>query len=658
MYVLIAVTVVFATIGVAFLFTPSKKVKRAQTSRNGKTVTSVHTDSKNLIHTFKTLTDVFKHATTRFYPGADVLGERIVDECNKIESNGKTFIKQTRTEYEWYDRDDIVDIVNSVSSCLKDHSRSTAAVFAETSRDWFLYAWSAFLSGRPLVTIYPNLGVDAVCGAVNETEATSILIDTSHIPVLKDLVDQGKIPTIRTVIFTGHDDDQYENGVYSNVVFRSLDSIEFFGKAEYPEIQPSDTAVIMYTSGSTGAPKGVVLTHENIVETLKGTTERFQITEDDVYISYLPLAHILGLVADLSVFVSGGKIGYSNPKTLVDGAQMLKTGVPGDVKELRPTLMSAVPLVLNRIKDSIEKKVAASGRGKDMFNWGYNYVKNGGSNPLIMAFLNTFVFSKIRDVTGGRVRLMLSGGAPLHPETHEFIKICFGCDVLQGYGLTETTGAATSLDPSSNGNAGVGSPIGNVAVRLVDWEEGGYTGESGEVWISGPSVCNGYYKRPEKNAEDFVTEDGVCWFKTGDIGTFDENNNLHIIGRKKSIVKLEHGEYVSISKVESKILESELVSNVCVHADSAHSWCVAIVVPNMSHIKSLVPDPSNEQIEELVTKELVGITKTLPGIERPKKFIVVNDEWTPDNGMLTPSLKLKPSSIYERYSANLEAAYA
>jgi len=657
MYALIAVTAIFATIGVAYIFVPSKK-KCIQTSRNGKTISSTRTKSNNLIHTFTTLSDVFKHATMRFYPGADVLGERTVEECDKIESNGKTFIKQTRSEYNWYDRDDIVSVVDSISSCLKDHGRSTAAIFAETSRDWFLYAWHAFLSGRPLVTIYPNLGIDAVCSAVNETEATSILIDTSHIPLLKNLVDQQKIPTINTVIFTGHDDDLYENGVYSNVVFRSLNSMRSVDEFEFPEVQPSDTAVIMYTSGSTGAPKGVVLTHENIVETLKGTTEHFQITEEDVYISYLPLAHILGLVADLSVFVSGGKIGYSNPKTLVDGAPMLKTGVTGDVKELRPTLMSAVPLVLNRIKGSIEKKVAASGRGKDMFNWGYNYVKNGGSNPIIRTFLNTFVFSKIRAVTGGRVRLMLSGGAPLHPDTHEFIKICFGCDVLQGYGLTETTGAATALDPSSNGNAGVGCPIGKVDVRLVDWEEGGYTGESGEVWISGPSVCSGYYKRPEKNAEDFVTEDGVRWFKTGDIGTFDEDNNLHIIDRKKNIVKLEHGEYVSISKVESKILESELVSNVCVHADSSHSWCVAIVVPNIAQIKSLISDPSDEQIQELVTKELTGLVKALPGIERPKKFIVVNDEWTPDNGMLTPSLKLKPSSIYKRYSTNLEAAYA
>jgi len=327
-------------------------------------------------------------------------------------------------------------------------------------------------------------------------------------------------------------------------------------------------------------PLGVVLSHANVLASMAGLVDAGDFTNKDVYLAYLPLAHIMEMAAEMVMLAIGAGIGYGSPQTLTDTGLKLAAGCRGDAPTLKPTLMVFAPAVLDRVRQAVQakfsaasptlKKLVAAGlaAGEREFHAG-----RCGST----FFYNALIFKKVQKLIGGRVRMMISGSAPLSRDTQIFMQTCFRCPLRQGYGLTETTsaGAISALDDTDEG---VGQVLTSVRISLRDWEEGGYrTADAndpafgmprGEVLVGGPAVCQGYYiasdmPDPEleaKNASEFSVIDGVRYFHTGDIGAFTSKGQLLIVDRKKDLVKLQQGEYVALSKVENVLKQCPLVA--------------------------------------------------------------------------------------------------
>ncbi|GLD52860.1 long-chain-fatty-acid--CoA ligase 3 [Lates japonicus] len=437
---------------------------------------------------------------------------------------------------------------------------------------------------------------------------------------------------------------------------------------------PSDIAVIMYTSGSTGIPKGVMISHSNMIAGITGMAERLSyLNETNTYIAYLPLAHVLELTAEHIVVSLGFKIGYSSPQTLVDQSTKIKTGSKGDTSVLQPTVMAAVPEIMDRIYKNVMTKVEEMNCvQRTLFILAYNYklkqLAKGYSTPLC----DKLVFRKIRSLLGGQLRVLLSGGAPLSASTQQFMNVCFCCPVGQGYGLTETCGTGTLCEQWDYSTGRVGGPLVCCEIKLRDWVEGGYRSKDkphprGEILIGGSNISMGYYKSEAKNQEDFfVDENGQRWFCTGDIGEFHEDGCLKIIDRKKDLVKLQAGEYVSLGKVEAMLKNCPLVDNICAYANSEETYVIGFVVPNQKHLLALADQYSirgsfeelcnSKAMEELVLKVITGaaLAAQLERFEIPRKIRLSPDPWTPETGLVTDAFKLKRRELKTHYQDDIE----
>ncbi|KAG9152384.1 hypothetical protein Leryth_016767 [Lithospermum erythrorhizon] len=383
------------------------------------------------------------------------------------------------------------------------------------------------------------------------------------------------------------------------------------------------------------------------------------------------------------MLAAGASIGYGSALTLTDTSNKIKKGTMGDASALKPTVMASVPAILDRVRDGVLKKVdEKGGLTKKLFNFAFSrrLASIEGSWfcswTLEKLLWDVIVFKKIRLILGGRIRLMLCGGAPLSGDTQRFINICMGAPIGQGYGLTETCagGAFSEFDDTSVGR--VGPPLPSGYIKLVSWEEGGYTIADkpmprGEVVIGGASVTAGYFNNDAKTKEVYaVDENGMRWFYSGDIGRFHPDGVLEIIDRKKDIVKLQHGEYVSLGKVEAALSSSNYVDNIMVFADPYHSYCVALVVPTRQALENWAKGAGityNEfselcdkveavnEVQQSLSKE--GKAAKLDKFEVPSKIKLVPEPWTPESGLVTAAFKLKREQLKARFKDELQKLY-
>merc|ERR1719420_2897531 len=273
---------------------------------------------------------------------------------------------------------------------------------------------------------------------------------------------------------------------------------------------------------------------------------------------------------------------------------MVKRGQKGDASVLRPTIMFCVPLILDRIYKGVTDNIRKKGEFvTELMDYCIKYKIECSKKGQITPIMDRLIFKSIRMLVGGRVRAILSGGAPLSEDTHEYLRSVLGVILLQGYGLTETNACATVMSCKENSVGRVGPPVQGVNLKLVNWEEGNYKVTDkpcprGEIYIGGDNVAAGYYENPDKTKEEFFIDDeGRRWFKTGDIGKFEDDGTLRIIDRKKDLVKLQFGEYVSLGKVESVLKTCPLVENICIYGDSTRSYVVAIVCPDRLNFERL-----------------------------------------------------------------------
>ncbi|XP_022235865.1 long-chain-fatty-acid--CoA ligase 4-like [Limulus polyphemus] len=642
------------------------------------------TENKSLLANISTVDELFQFAVQRYSTAKGFGVREVFGEEEEKQKDGKIFKKLILGDYTWYTYNDIDKMVENFSKGLLTlglESRQNAVILAETRLEWFVAAQACFRIAVPVVTLYATLGEEGIVHAINETGASLLITSQELIPKIQKAFSQ--LLSIKKVIFMeGHRKPRLE-AFPESVQPLSFSEVKSMGEnsekaLNYDTPAPEDVAIIMYTSGSTGTPKGVMISHKNIITTCNGFMKLTEdMRPDDLYIAYLPLAHVLEIAAESFFLAVGVPLGYSSPLTMTDKSTAVKKGCKGDATILKPTLMSAVPLILDRIQKAITEAVQKEGKlSEAFFEFALEYKHCWKTRGFQTPIMNWLLFKKIKNMVGGRLRAIASGGAPLSSGTQEFIRTCLDVYLIQGYGLTETTAAATIMDLQDMSSGRVGAPVSDCFIQLKDWEEGGYSINDkphprGEIFVGGGSVTLGYYRNEELTKEAFFEKDGIRWFCTGDIGEMYPDGTIKIIDRKKDFVKLQFGEYISLGKVESELKRHPLVDNICVYGDSFKSYVVALVVPNQRQLHHLarslgIEDISfedmcmNKAIVAEVLKSLAeeGKKAKLQKMEIPQKIKLCFEQWSPDSGLVTATYKLRRKAVQDYYRDELADLYS
>lgn len=635
-----------------------------------------------------TLYEVLEYAVSKFGP-TNFCGTRplIHTHTETIATDDRGAVRQLiRKElgpYKWQTYSEFFETVADYASGLDTIIKGPAvspgscdgaklALYDETRIEWTIAEHACFRQNIIVVTVYSNLGEDALVRAINEGPIETLQTNGGNLKILASLIKE--MPSLKQIIYADQADEAAVQTLLShNIKLYTTDQILQRGREHRIPPNPpvaESVAVIMYTSGSTGRPKGVIITHANMVGALAGVLQLVDLQADDVYLNFLPLAHVLALVVENGLIYSGATIGYGSPRTMID---IQVKNCRGDLSELRPTLMAGVPAIYDRIKSNATSTLS---KASPIVRWLWKQafaakraaIAKGERTPI----WDLLVFNKARSTLGGRLRFALTGGAALSPEAHEWLRVVLGCPVLQGYGLTETCGAGTLQEIDDLSCGVTGPPVPSVEIKLVDVPEMNYLSSNsppqGEIWIRGPSITRGYYKNEETTQEAYQPEG---WFTTGDVGQFMPNGCLKIIDRKKNLIKPPHGEYVAIERLESEYKNCPLVANLMVYVDSHHNSCLAFISPDHAALKSWAqrnefPDPTDlpavcrdKRLIDFFIKSLMNVARqnNLKNHEHIKGVYIDPEDWTPENNLLTAAMKLNRQAVVSRFRPQIEELY-
>ncbi len=423
-----------------------------------------------------------------------------------------------------------------------------------------------------------------------------------------------------------------------------------------------DLAGLIYTSGTTGNPKGVMLSHGNITSNVNGFPDLFPITHEDRFASFLPWAHSFGQTVELHFLIAAGaSAGLTSARTLMD-----------DLPAIKPTILVSVPAVYNRVYDGLQKMMAAKGGvTKTIFDRALvnekkraDLAAQGKTTRWVEiqhGLYDKLVFSKVREGFGGRLKYSISGGAAINVEVAQFIS-SLGMTVYEGYGLTETSPVSSGNWPGSRRLGSVGREIPGVRIEI----DTDVTGDSviGEIVIHGPNVMMGYHNLPDENAKVLTADHG---FRSGDLGYKDEDGFIFIRGRIKEQYKLENGKYVVPSPIEEQLQLSGYITNIMVYGEQ-RPFNVAVIVPDMAALTKWAEKHGlsdlgedalirSEEVNDLYQREIDRLSSEIKGYEKVRGFVLEDEEFAPENGMLTPSLKVKRRAVMEKYGADIEKLY-
>ncbi|KAJ2355497.1 medium-chain fatty acid-CoA ligase faa2 [Coemansia sp. RSA 2618] len=549
-------------------------------------------------------------------------------------------------------------------------------IMLSNSIEWVLTEFATFYQRFVSVPIYTSLGLDVLETIIRESELKVVVCNSTHARMLLGIAN--RIPTVQALIVVDSQQAIPSAGPF-NVRVQSLASLEDAGTLHAMDPEklpvPEDIATIVYTSGTSGTPKGVVITHGNFLATigslltLRDSGDMHQFSPADCSMGFLPLAHCLGRLVMHMVCASGGRTAFPRGDT---------TKLVEDLKELQPTVFVGVPRLFNRIQEKVLSTVKLKGGlPLALFQYAYSTKKsNLGRGQLGHWLWDRVIFKPLREKFGGRLSLIVSGSAPISPETLEFLRCCFSCNVIEGYGLSETIGPVTitRVDDIEPGN--VGAPMPSAMMKLRSVPDLGYNVTDqpwprGEILLKGANITSGYFRQPEATRSSF-TEDG--WLCTGDIGKIDTRGRLHIIDRKGNLFKLAQGEFITPERIENTLMDHFIVNQAFVYGDPLQSYLVAIIVPDETLFPMFLQSKGifstgnantcledlcrNDQARKAVIAELAlwGKAHDLRGFEIPKNIRLLS---TPleSMDMLTPTLKLKRRQAKQYFKDILDQLY-
>lgn len=624
--------------------------------------------------------------------------KKVVDGEEKEVDKEWTFYEYSKYQYQTFN--ELLAQVKQYSHGLakiglKPNQEDKVHIYAATSHKWMKTFLASSFQNMSIVTAYDTLGEQGLTHSLVLTESNAIYTDNTLLGSLVRPLQKAK--AVRCIIYADDIDPKdkraggkiYQDAedakkkileVRPDIKFYSFNEVVALGKedAKKPlenKAKPSDICCIMYTSGSTGDPKGVVITHANILAGIAGPSTnagRDIVKPGDRVIAFLPLAHIFEMVFELLCFWWGGCLGYANVKTLTDASCK---NCNSDLTEFKPNIMVGVAAVWESVRKGILAKIKQLPSLVQKIFWTAYKLKSTMSQYSIPGgSIFDIIFKKVKAATGGELRFVLNGGSPISRDTQVFISTLIA-PCLIGYGLTETCANTTIVEKNSFEYGVAGSLVGSVTCKLVDVADAGYYAKNnqGEILLTGGPVTSEYFKN-EKETKEAFTEDG--WFRTGDIGQWTSSGALQIIDRKKNLVKTANGEYIALEKLESTYRSNSLVANICVYADQNKVKPVAILLLNEPHLKNLLQDENLVDANDLKTKELsdfytdkkvisavhksllnTGKSQGLKGIELIQNVVLIDDEWTPQNGFVTSAQKLQRKKILEAYKTQIDKAY-
>jgi long-chain acyl-CoA synthetase len=523
------------------------------------------------------------------------------------------------------------------------------AIVANNCAEWAIAAYATYGLRAAFVPMYEAQVTDEWVFILKDCAARAVI--ASRREIFDTLVArQGELPQLEHVI--GIDVPEKDPRSFAAVAERGR-------AAPVPAVEPApgEIAGFIYTSGTTGLPKGVVLTHRNFCTNVNDASIVFPIGPEDRCLAFLYWAHAFGQTAELHQFISHGLALAIND----DVANLV-----ANLAEVRPTVLVAVPRIFNRIYDGITKQMAERPAAiQQLFRAGIAAAtrrsrgeKVGFGGALAHRIADALIFRKVRARLGGRLRFCVSGSAALSKEVAEFVD-ALGIAVYEGYGLSEASPVVSANYPGAQRIGSVGKPFPSVRV-VIDKD---VTGDpvNGEIVVYGDNVMQGYHHRPEENAQTFTADGGL---RTGDMGHLDQDGFLFITGRIKEQYKLENGKYTVPSPLEEDLKLSPFIANVMLYGEN-RPYNVAVVVPDIPSVERWAKQQghtlgdlrTDERVKALLQAELDKHSQHFKGYERPKRLLVVLEDFTIENGILTPSLKIKRREVIKRYGSQIEALY-
>ncbi len=558
-----------------------------------------------------------------------------------------------RKEWITYNFTQVQEMVNRVSAALiqlgvkKDDK---IALIATNCPEWNFIDLGVQQIGAVCVPMYPTISQNDYEFIFNDAEIIYAFVGDENI-LQRVLPLNGLVPSLKG-IFTFQD---IPNQTHYISILPAADKIDFDAINSYKsKVSPDDLATIIYTSGTTGNPKGVMLSHNNLVSNLKAIQTLLPFLPGTKSLSFLPLCHSFERIVFYAYLSNAVHIHY---------AESLET-IGENLKEVQPYCFTTVPRLLEKVYEKImEKGLQLTGTKKKLFFWAvklglqYELNKNMGFlYNLQLSIARKLIFSKWQEALGGKVQFIVTGAAAFQPRLAKLFTAA-GISIIEGYGLTETSPvlSVNRIDQKDRAIGTVGIPIPGVTIELA---------ADGEIIAKGPNIMKGYYKRPDLTAE-VIDEDG--WFHTGDIGEWQEGRFLKITDRKKELFKTSGGKYIAPQVIENKLKESPYIEQIMVVGES-QKYVAALIVPSFLNLREWAKNEGlhladnqqivdNEKIKNLLNAEIETYNQNFGKWEQIKKITILPQEWSIETGELTPTMKLKRKVIYEKFASFIDKLY-
>jgi len=577
-----------------------------------------------------------------------------VDEFDKPDA----FMHREATGWSRLSHREFIEQVRITTEALLAEGASRGeriAILSENRPEWAIADYALICGGLLNVPIYPSLPTDQIAYLFEHAEIEIAFVSTAS-QLTKLLEVRAHWPRLRRIIVFD-DIPTPADGVETMRSFmergRNTGTTENDFRERARQARPADVATLVYTSGTTGTPKGVMLTHENLYTNVAAALSGFALGPADIALSFLPLSHVFQRLVDYVMFAHGVTIAYV--ASIDDVSQSFR--------EVHPTIAVSVPRVYEKVYARV---LGPPGLKHQLVLWArqvaidWTRTKLPGGEPglglrIRHRLADRLVFSKVRASLGGRIRFFISGGAPLAPQIAEFFWGA-GLPILEGYGLTETSPVTNLNRPGFTRIGTVGRPIGGTEIRIAG---------DGEILVRGPQVMKGYYKDAEATSKVI---DAEGWFHTGDIGEIDGEGCLRITDRKKELLKTAGGKYIAPQPIENEVKRSRFITEAVLIGDR-RPYPIILVVPNFETLSAWMKQsgPAASTPEELLAmpaarkkleEEVERRIERFARFEQPKKVLPIARELSLENGEITPTLKVKRRVVEQRYAAEIEGLYA